>query len=363
VVSGPAHGSLNLNANGGFSYTPDADYHGSDSFTYRASDGTLQSAPATVTITVGGVNDAPTAAPDAYSTAEDTTLTVAAPGVLGNDTDPDGNPLTAVLVSPPSRGSLTLNANGSFTYMPAANLNGTDSFTYRASDGSLSSAPATVTITVTAANDAPRVTVAAGGSCGTNDRSGTINLTVSDVESGPATLRLSATSSNPALVPGGNVAFGGSDAARTLTATSVAGRTGTAVLTVTVSDGQATGSDLVTVRVGGGSNDTLAGGPATNLFFGQNGNDTLTGGGGIDLLCGGNGDDTLSGGAGDDTLVGGAGNDRLGGGPGADNLSGGAGNDRLTGGLGPDRFSGGVGTDTATDFSAAEGDTTDRTIP
>ena len=62
-------------------------------------------------------------------------LTVAAPGVLGNDADPDGNPLTATLVTGAGHGSLTLNANGSFTYTPAANFNGTDTFTYRASDG------------------------------------------------------------------------------------------------------------------------------------------------------------------------------------------------------------------------------------
>ena len=187
-------------------------------------------------------NRAPTAAADAYSTAEDTTLTVAAPGVLANDSDPDGDPLSAVLVSGPSHGTLTLNPDGSFTYTPAANYNGTDSFTYQASDGTLTSNLATVTITVSAVNDAPTVTVAAGGTCGTNDRSGTINLTVGDVDSAATALTLSASSSNPTLVPNGNVVLGGSGATRTLTATAVAGRTGTAILTVTVSDGQATGS-------------------------------------------------------------------------------------------------------------------------
>ena len=111
LVSGPSHGSLTLNGNGSFSYTPAADFTGSDSFSYRASDGTLSSNPATATISVTAVNDAPTAAGDSYSTAEDTTLTVAAPGVLGNDSDPDGDPLTAVLVTGPSHGSLTLNGN------------------------------------------------------------------------------------------------------------------------------------------------------------------------------------------------------------------------------------------------------------
>src|SRR5512132_2282183 len=155
VASGPSHGSLTLNANGSFTYTPAADYHGSDSFTYRAGDGTLTSNLATVTITVSAVNDAPVAAADTYTTAEDTTLTVAAPGVLGNDSDPDGDTLTAVLASGPSHGSLTLNANGSFAYTPAANYNGPDSFIYRAGDGNLTSNLATVTIAVSAVNDAP----------------------------------------------------------------------------------------------------------------------------------------------------------------------------------------------------------------
>jgi VCBS repeat-containing protein len=344
--SGPAHGTLTLNADGGFTYTPAANYNGPDSFTYRASDGTLTSGLATVAITVTAVNDAPTAADDAYTTAEDTALTVAAPGVLGNDSDPESSTLTAVVGTGPSHGTLTLNANGGFTYTPAANYNGPDSFTYRASDGTLTSGLATVAITVTAVNDAPTVTVAAGGACGTNDRSGTINLTVGDIESAATALTLTvASTSNSALVPSNNVVFGGSGANRTLTATAVAGRTGTAVLMVRVSDGQASGSVQVTVRVGSNGNDTLTGGAGTDLAFGQNGNDTLSGLGGNDLLCGGNGNDTLSGGDGDDTLAGGAGNDRLTGGPGAD------------------RFSGGAGTDTATDFTAAQGDTSDGTIP
>jgi VCBS repeat-containing protein len=76
-------------------------------------------------------------------------------GVLANDTDADNDALTAVLAGDVSRGSLTLNADGSFTYTPNANVHGTDSFSYRASDGSLASDPSTVSVTITAANDAP----------------------------------------------------------------------------------------------------------------------------------------------------------------------------------------------------------------
>ena len=381
LVTGPSHGSLTVNANGSFSYTPAADYAGGDSFSYRASDGTLTSNVATVTLTVTAVNDAPTAAGDAYSTAEDTVLTVAGPGVLGNDADPDGDPLTAVLVTGPSHGSLTVNANGSFSYTPAANYAGGDSFSYRASDGTLTSNVATVTLTVTAVNDAPTVTVAAGGTCGADDRSGTINLAVGDLESAPATLTLSAATSNSALLPVGNIVFAGSGAVRTVTASTVAGRTGTAIVTVTVNDGQATSTVQLTVRSGGNGTDTVTGGGGADLILGQAGNDTLRGGDGVDLLCGGQGNDTLSGGVGDDSLTGSSGNDVLNGddgndllrggdgndtasgGAGNDNLAGAGGDDRLTGGLGADQFSGGPGNDRATDYTAAEGDTTDGTIP
>jgi VCBS repeat-containing protein len=343
--SGPSHGTLSPNGDGSFTYTPAANYNGTDTFSYRASDGGLESSPATVTITISPVNDAPAAANNAYSTAEDTALTVATPGVLANDSDPDGNQLSAVLGSGPSHGTLTLNADGSFTYTPTANYNGSDSFTYRASDGTLISNLATVAITVSAVNDAPTVTVAPVGTCGTNDHSGTLNLTVADVEGQAAGLTLSVASSNPALVPAGNIILAGTGATRTMTVSTVDGRSDTAILTVTVSDGQASGTVKVTVMVGGGGKDTLTGTAGADLLLAQSNNDTLTGGDGNDLLCGDSGGDILSGGAGDDSL------------------GGGSGSDRLTGGSGADRFSGGSGTDTTTDFAADDGDTSDGTIP
>ena len=155
LVTDAAHGTLALAADGSFTYTPDADFNGTDSFTYTASDGDLTSGPATVTITVGAVNDAPAAADDSAETDEDTPLSVDAPGVLGNDTDPDGDTLSATLVTDAAHGTLALAADGSFTYTPDADFNGTDSFTYTASDGELTSGPATVTITVVPVDDPP----------------------------------------------------------------------------------------------------------------------------------------------------------------------------------------------------------------
>jgi hypothetical protein len=135
---------------------PALDFFGTDVFTYKANVGALDSNVATVTITVHGVNDAPVAADDTYSVVEGDTLTVDAPGVLGNDTDVDGDPLTALLDTDVSGGILTLNSNGSLNYAPDSGTT-SDSFTYLAGDGALNSPSATVTITVVPAVNQPPV--------------------------------------------------------------------------------------------------------------------------------------------------------------------------------------------------------------
>jgi Ca2+-binding RTX toxin-like protein len=112
------------------------------------------SSSSTLTITVNGENDAPVAVGNSHTTAEDTPLNIAAPGVLGNDSDVDfGTTLTAVQVVGPAHGTLTLNTDGSFEYVPAADYYGPDSFTYKANDGALDSNVVTVNITVTPVDD------------------------------------------------------------------------------------------------------------------------------------------------------------------------------------------------------------------
>jgi hypothetical protein len=156
LASAPAHGAVTFVANGSFTYTPVTGYFGPDSFTYTASDGKDASAPATITLTIAANGRAPITAGDSYVTNEDTALVIAAPGVLGNDLDPLGRALTAVLVRAPLHGTLTkFAANGSFRYKPDANYNGTDTFAYRAAAGVDQSIDTTVTMTVNAVNDAP----------------------------------------------------------------------------------------------------------------------------------------------------------------------------------------------------------------
>ena len=171
LLSGPSHGSLTLNADGSFTYTPTALYFGTDTFTYAANDGTVNSAAATVTLTINHVNHAPVANDDSYATAFNTPLNVAAPGVLVNDTDADGDSLTAVLISGPAHGTLALNANGSFSYTPNTNYSGTDTFTYAANDGLVNGNTATVTVTVN--SDIPPV--ASDDSYSVNE-DGTLNV-------------------------------------------------------------------------------------------------------------------------------------------------------------------------------------------
>ena len=156
LVTGPANGQLTLNSDGSFTYIPDADFFGEDSFTYRGSTGAEDTNVARVTINVLPVADPPTAVADDYALEEDGSLTVsAAGGVLANDVDPDSDTLTAVLASSPANGSLDFDQDGSFVYTPDADFFGEDSFTYAVSDGNTTSDSVTVTLTVQAVNDAP----------------------------------------------------------------------------------------------------------------------------------------------------------------------------------------------------------------
>lgn len=144
LVSGPSHGTLTLNANGSFTYTPAANYTGGDAFAYRASNG-QNSNVAEVSLTVTLLP--PSAVNDSYTVKLNKTLSVPAPGVLGNDQTPGGPQLSAQLVDEPVHGTLNLNANGSFSYTPTVDFGVQDSFSYVASNG-LSSNVATVTIHV-----------------------------------------------------------------------------------------------------------------------------------------------------------------------------------------------------------------------
>jgi hypothetical protein len=148
LVWGVTHGTLSLQSNGGYTYSPAAGYVGSDQFRYQL---TGLGTAATVSITV--TNSAPVPKPDAYTWAGGT-LVVAAPGVLANDTDADGDALTAERVSGIT-GSLNLDPNGGFQYTPGGGFSGTATFTYRVWDGVVWSGTTTVSLTLSAPTSTP----------------------------------------------------------------------------------------------------------------------------------------------------------------------------------------------------------------
>ncbi len=211
-------------------------------------------------------------------------------------------------------------------------------------------------------NDPPTIDVSAGTSCSTTANGGSFALSVDDNEQDVEDLALSLEdNTNTALVPNANVIFGGSGANRSVAITAANGKSGSAVLTIGVSDGWNTTEVTITVRIGTDANESLTGTDGADLLIGGAGRDSLAGMGGADVLCGGQGDDTASGGEGNDAVEGDRGVDILAGGAGTDILRGGQGDDSLTGGADADAFSGGPGADTNTDFNAADGDTSDGT--
>jgi VCBS repeat-containing protein len=151
-----AHGNVTVHADGTFSYTPNADFNGTDSFGFKANDGALDSNVATVSLTVHPVNDAPVAANGAVNGNEDTVVA----GTL-TASDIEGASLSYRAVSQPAHGSVTVHTDGTFSYTPNADFNGTDSFGFKANDGTLDSNAATESLTVGAVNDAPVNTVPA----------------------------------------------------------------------------------------------------------------------------------------------------------------------------------------------------------
>jgi Tol biopolymer transport system component len=183
VQSLPLHGTLS-GVGATRTYTPQTNYHGPDSFTFRASDSATSSAPATVTIDVAAVEDLPVAQAVSRTVSEDNPSTVTLAG-----SDADGDPISFAITTAPAHGTLSGTAPA-LIYVPAANYNGPDSFTYTVSDGDDTSAPAPVTLQITPVNDDP---VATNSSAVTaEDTPVTIPLQATDVDSATLTFSIRA---------------------------------------------------------------------------------------------------------------------------------------------------------------------------
>ncbi|UCD99351.1 MAG: tandem-95 repeat protein [Chloroflexota bacterium] len=181
VIEAPTHGTLVNNNDGSFTYFPNPNYSGSDSFTYQVCDAYGLCDTAIVHIAVLPANDAPVATDDSASTLEDTPLVISVADLLLNDLDADGDNLSVTAIeSQPQFGNLINNGDGSYTYSPAAGFFGEDSFAYTACDPSGACVSAVVTIIVTPVNDPPQAADDAAST--TEDAAVTINLLVNDTD-------------------------------------------------------------------------------------------------------------------------------------------------------------------------------------
>ena len=190
IVSNPSNGSLGNVSGTSVTYTPNANWNGTDTFTYKANDGPADSNTATVTVTVAAVEDLPVSSAVSASTNEDT-----AKAITLSATDGDGDSLTYSIVSNPSNGSLGNVSGAGVTYTPNANWNGTDTFTYKANDGKADSNTSTVTLTVAAVNDIPTAADVTLNLSYESDRTYSIDMTsgASDVEGSNLTYQMLST--------------------------------------------------------------------------------------------------------------------------------------------------------------------------
>jgi gliding motility-associated-like protein/uncharacterized repeat protein (TIGR01451 family) len=152
VLTGPSHGTISMGTDGHYTYTPNANWYGTETITYQLCDIDSDCSVASLVITVSAVNDPPIAYNDTKTTPEDTPVsgTVSA-------TDVDGDALTYSKGSDPAHGTVTINSNGTYTYTPGFTYNGTDNFTVVVSDGHGGTATATITIIVTSVNNIPTI--------------------------------------------------------------------------------------------------------------------------------------------------------------------------------------------------------------
>jgi len=252
----PSHGFVSFltTGTGEFFYFPPTGFIGTDSFTYRvrAPDGRV-STPAAVRLNVLS-NQRPVANDDHFLAEGGRTTTIAAAGVLANDTDPQGDPLIAKIISAPHHGLGFLDSDGTVVYTPAIGFSGDDSLTYQARDpeGHVSSvATATIAVSPPPGNKAPSVSPVKGGTLAADGLGGTFKLSLSDSETPTDKLKLSATSSNTALIPTNSLTLGGTGATRTLGVKAAASKSGPALITMKVADATGTtGSFTITVTVG-----------------------------------------------------------------------------------------------------------------
>ena len=157
LLSNVFNGELDLQADGSYTYTPSANFFGTDSFLFQILNGDAVVHTGTVVLDVTNVQDSPIGGADAYSTVEDKPLRIKAPGILANDSDPDGEAITFEILDEPKHGRFEIQEDGGFTFQPDANWHGETQFRYKIHSGGESSDAIDVSINVASVNDRPRL--------------------------------------------------------------------------------------------------------------------------------------------------------------------------------------------------------------
>ena len=258
-----SHGTVDLATDKkSLTYTPAANWNGTETFTYTIRDNANARSTASVKVVVSPVNDAPSAVDDTATVNEDNSVQI---NVLGNDEDPDlaheGDTLTILSAGVAAHGTVTVATDKkNLTYSPAADWSGTDTFTYIMQDKNSIQSNATVTVTVNPVNDAPTISDVTDRTINEDSDTGTISFTVNDVDDPLAGLSVTGATSDGAIVPTENISIantGGGN--RTVTVTPLAnqntwvpgspGHDAPLTITLTVSDTKLTASDTFTLSV------------------------------------------------------------------------------------------------------------------
>ena len=288
----PTNGRVVYSGNGVFTYTPNSNFNGSDSYVYYVVEaGTGNSSSATVTITVDSINDAPIATNDTFTTTEGTSITLP---VLANDSDVEGDPLTIVdFSSNTASGVLVANSDGTFTYTPNPGYIGMDGFTYVVSDGNGGVSQASVTISVSSGDGG------SGGGAGTPGDDTLLGTDGNDTIYGYG--------GNDTIIPGLGQDY-------------IDGGEGEDTLVIDYSSLDYMYAYAYSDGSGYYSGYSFSGNGYSTINFGNIEHLNVTGTGNSDSIVGSRGDDVLNGGAGDDLIFSGGGVDMIDGGTGEDAL-------------------------------------------
>jgi len=360
--------TVNILANGDFTYTPVANFNGADSFTYTLDDGAGLTDTATVSIDVLPVNDNPVATNDIAVTDEDNAVTF---DVLSNDSDIDGDALVVTAVNGAVNGTAIVNADNTITYTPNADFNGSEMLSYTISDGNGGTSVANIDLTINAVNDNPVALddvfmtdedIPLAGSVFSDNGNGTDYDVDGDALSVQAGVLITSGGNSVTLNADGTftytpgIEFFGDDSFDYTVLDGQGGMdTATAFITVNPTKNVILGDDGDNYISGGNENDKIFLRAGDDIAKGKNGNDYIFGEDGNDLLSGDRGNDTIHGGNGNDALFGGADNDVLYGGSGIDILFGDRGSDTFV----FEADSAFTNSDAIMDFDLSEGDKLD----